>query len=89
MHALDMEIFDDERFWAWVEAHNNDDPAKLRLAWHGREPSIDDAVRQIGMPAEISSGNFSMKYHTTGSISRLHFPENSRQAMNWPVYMRR
>lgn len=69
MHALDMEIFDDERFWAWVEAHNNDDPAKLRLAWHGREPWIDDAVRQIECRRK-----YRRKLQYEISYDRFYFP---------------
>ena len=81
-----MEIFDDERFWAWIETHKNDDPVKLRLAWHGREPWIDDAVRQIEcrrkyrrkLPCEISSERFyfptslSGEQSTSDELARMH-----------------
>ena len=74
-HALDMEIFDDERFWAWVGSRN-DDPAKLRLAWHGHDRELRRCGERIGMPA-ISSESFIMKYHTTGSVPDYHFPEET------------
>ncbi len=42
-----MDFIDNDQFWQWVSEHIADDPVKLRLAWHGREPWINDAVRQI------------------------------------------
>lgn len=81
-----MEVFDDERFWEWIAAHEGDDPVKLRLAWHGREPWIDDAVRQIEcrrkyrrkLPCEVACGRFyfptalSGEQSTSDELASMH-----------------
>lgn len=36
-----------DEFWSWIEAHLNEDPAKLTLKFHGKSPWIDDAIMQV------------------------------------------
>lgn len=81
-----MSFIDDKMFWQWVNAHENDDPVKLRLAWHGREVWIDDAVRQIEcrrkyrkkLPAEVACPDFyfptslSGEQSTSDELARMH-----------------
>jgi hypothetical protein len=64
-----MDYLDNSEFWAWIDAHIADDPTKLRLAWHGRIPWVDDAVRQIECRRK-----YRKKLPTEVACSRFYFP---------------
>ena len=73
-----------EEFWKFVEGHHDDDPAKLRLKYHGSSESwIEDAITHIeclrrcgkkfgALQPELMLSTLSVEQATSGKVARLH-----------------